>query len=113
MSKLPKFLIAKNELASLASDDIFIVHTQEPKFIAKVVKTNAVELLELQQKTFVNYKGKNYNIGAQTMVKGQLYAIFVVEFLSEPDLSEIDKTGSGGLMSRMGDWFHNYIKITK
>lgn len=110
MSKLPKFLIAKNEMASV---DTFVVHTQEPKFIAKVVKTNVVELLELQEKTFVNYKGKNYNIGSQTMVNGQLYAIFVVEFWSEPDLSEIDKTGSGGLMSRMGDWFHNYMKITK
>jgi hypothetical protein len=52
-------------------------------------------------------------MGAQKRFDGQLYGLFVIEFLSKPDLSKIDKSGSGSLMSRMGDWWFAYLKFKK
>lgn len=107
MAKLPKFLVAQNE--QTAPGEVFVLHTQEPAFVAKIVQTNAIELLELQKKFPITVKGIKYDsIGTQTRVKDQLWAAFVIEFFQEPDI-DAEAQGTGGLMSRLGDWLHNYI----
>jgi hypothetical protein len=96
-NKPPKFLICRNKLAT---DKVFVLHTQEPKFLAEIRKTNAMELLELQ---------KEFPIGVQTRVDKQLWVALVLEFYDQPEV-DTQATGSGGLMSRLGDWLHTYIK---
>ena len=100
-NKLPKFLIAANEQAM--PETLFILHTREPKFLAKVIPTDALELLAIQ---------KYYPFGVQTRFNGQLFAIVVLEFYDDAEIDE-KATGSGGLMSRMGDWFYNYLTNQK
>jgi len=108
MAKLPRFLIAQNEQTDPNSQ--YVVHTQEPAFIAKIVRTNSLELLDLQKKFPITVNGVKYDsIGTQTRVGDQLWAAFVIEFFQDPDM-EAEAQGSGGLMSRLGDWMHNYIK---
>lgn len=109
--KLPKFLICNNQMVNT---DLYILHTQKPRFLAKVIPTNQLELLDLQKQISVKVGELNYFIGCQTRYNNQLYYIGVVEFYYDDkiELPEIDVNaiGSGGLMSRMGDWFYSYLK---
>lgn len=108
MKKLPKFLLCHNVQAAPAS--MWVLHTQSPRFIAEVLLTNHVELLELQKTEGFVYKSQHFSMGAQTQVDGQLYAIIVREILDDLNIKIVDGIGSGGIMSRMGDWFHSYMK---
>lgn len=98
--KLPKFLICSNPMVD---NSLFILHSQKPKFIAQVIPTNHVELLDIQ---------KIYDYGCQTKFNNQLFAIVIIEWLDTAYLQE-RQTVAGGLMSRMGDWFFNYLKFLK
>lgn len=108
MKKMPKFLLCHNVKAAPAS--VWVLHTQSPRFIAEVLPTNHLELLELQKSEGFVYKSERFNMGAQTQVDGQLYAIIVREIFDDLDIEIVDGIGSGGIMSRMGDWFHSYMK---
>ena len=114
MKKLPKFLICKNEPAE--PNGLFVLHTQKPLFLARAIKTDSLNLLELQKQNSCTVRGVQYNIGVQTRVNEQLWALFVIRFFNIEETSpeiDIEAVGSGGLMSRLGDWFHSYIKQSK
>jgi hypothetical protein len=110
-NKLPKFLVCKNPMAE--PDGLYILHTRPPQFIAKAIKTDSLTLLELQKSTFCTINEVQYNIGVQTRVNGQLWALFVLEFYCNEVEINPNEIGSGGLMSRLGDWFHAYIKYVE
>lgn len=105
-NKLPKFLICKNELLD---ETTYILHTRQPAFLAKVIPTNEIEMLDVQRQISVQVGELNYFIGAKTRVNGQLYWLAVVKFYEIPEI-DINAIGTGGLMSRMGDWFFSYLK---
>lgn len=100
-------MVCKNQLAE--PEGIFVLHTRTPKFIARAVKTDSLTLLELQKQHNCIVNGITYNIGAQTRVNDQLWALFVIDLYDSIDI-DLNAIGSGGLMSRMGDWFHAYLK---
>lgn len=96
-----------------APESLWVLHTQSPRFLAEVIPTNHVELLELQQSEFVDYQGRRFRLGAQTTVDGQMFALIVRLIMDSVPIEVVDSVGTGGLMSRMGDWFHAYMKDTK
>jgi len=107
--KLPKFLTTHNPL--LGNNTIYVIHTQSPAFIAEALLVDSVQLLSLQKEKFFTFNNKKYSLGTQTRVNGQLWALFVVRFFDDPENHVSSREiGSGGLMPRMGDWFHAYMK---
>jgi hypothetical protein len=107
MKKFPAFLLAQNKKA--CPDKLYIIHTRKPRFIAQAIATDLFNLEQVQKEHLVNINDVDYSIGAQTRVDGQLWALVVLEFYDNIDV-DITSIGSGGLMSRMGDWFHAQIK---
>lgn len=103
MSKLPKFLFCNN---IMASERIFILHTQKPVLLVEIFEfDNESDWMEFQ---------KHIPIGARTQVDDKYY---VLEHIWEEDDNDprftqeyCDKIAK--IMSRMGDWWHAYVKIT-
>jgi len=97
MKELPKFIVAQNVLAD--PEGIYIIHTQKPAFVAKAFpKTGEIEP--------VDKLAEKYPAGARTnRINGTYYIIAVIRFFEQADPNGLEK-----IMSRMGDWFFNYVK---
>lgn len=108
-TKLPKFIATHNPM--IGNQTIYIVHTQSPAFIAEAEPSTVVDFVSKPHPKFVEFNGKRISMGAQTTVNDVFYVITVRLFFEDP-FPHMDETaqGSGGLMSRMGDWFHAYMK---
>ena len=95
--KLPQFLIAKNPLASKR---VFILHTQEPRFLAEVLRSKYMER--------VNELAQEYDFGTRTHPINGVHYIAVVLELYDNKGERFEK-----IMSRMGDWLFNYVTNSK
>lgn len=96
--KLPKFMIAENPMASKR---VFILHSRSPRFIAEAFH------FELdQEKDWLKVK-QMFDHGASVDYPGELIAVGV--HWMEPN--ELDSSRLAKLMSRMGDWYHAYLKF--
>lgn len=108
-TKLPKFIATHNPM--IGNDIIYIVHTQTPAFIAEAQPSSVVNFVNSPHLKFTVFNGKKISVGAQTTVNDVFYVITVRVFFEDPFPHMDEKAqGSGGLMSRMGDWFHAYMK---
>ncbi len=96
MSDLPKFILSYDR----DKQSEYIIHTQEPPFIAQVFPENG-------QVQPVNMIAKKYPLGTRTnRINGTYYLIPVIRLFEEPkDQEQLPK-----LMSRMGDWYYSVIK---
>lgn len=98
--KLPKFLIADNEMAS---SRLFIVHTRTPRFIAEAFHFGIDEESEwLATK-------KKFNQGASVDWPSELITLGVVWM----EGNDLDPDRVAKLMSRMGDWYYSWLKFQK
>ncbi|MDR1594630.1 MAG: hypothetical protein LBS43_09155 [Prevotellaceae bacterium] len=59
MAKVPKFLIAANEMADL--DGVYILHTRKPRFLAKV-QEDGFELVDIIDSFTEYYNGDESKI---------------------------------------------------
>lgn len=118
MSKIPKFLLCKNDAAQPGA--LFLFHTQRPRFVGKIVIFDQLQDFEKWQlsppsNAFCSISGNKSFVGTRTTVNNSIIAMYVVEFIDEPG-SEIPADGEfmhGGLMARTGDWMHSYFKDNK
>jgi len=96
MSNLPKFILSFDRDKQCE----YIIHTQEPPFIAQVFPENG----HVQP---VNMIAKKYPIGTRTnRINGTYYLIPVIKLFYMPkDPNQLPK-----LMSRMGNWYYSVIK---
>lgn len=97
MKTLPKFLIAHNVTAD--SDAIYVVHTQNPRFIGKVLPISG-DMIQID-KIMQQYK---FEAGCRTnrLPTGEFYIMGVVMWIDKGIDNEFPK-----LMSRTGDWLFN------
>lgn len=79
MANHPRFMICMNEMAE--PDSEYILHTQEPRFLAKRVHDNPTTDFEI-----------------------------IIEFDSIAKFFNNDPMKLAKLMSRMGDWYVTYLK---
>ena len=98
MKKLPSFIVAKNPMVD---HRVFIIHARNPRFIAEPVHFNLD-----QEKEWMQFKRES-NLGASVDYPGKLIAIRVHW------IEDNDQTAQrlAKLMSRMGDWYHAYLKF--
>jgi hypothetical protein len=103
--KSAKFLIAENPIV----DDgrVFVIHLRDPVIIAE-----AFHFHEDQESEWMRCKS-DFNAGASVDYPGELIFLGVVfcaplpkEWTAAQD--QADKLAK--IMSRMGDWYHNYLK---
>lgn len=96
MKELPRFIIAYDRQQKIE----YIIHTQEPAFIAKVIPNSG----DIETVAYLAFK---YPFATLTnRLNGTFYIIHVIKFFNVPaDLDSIPK-----LMSRMGDWYYSVIK---
>ena len=103
MNQLPKFMIAHNVAAE--PNAIYVVHTQYPAFIAQAIpRTGDIEDVTMLY--------KQYPIATRTKrIDGIWYIVAVIKWYDiYPDANQNDVDRIAKLMSRIGDWFFNYIK---
>lgn len=105
MAKYPKFLECINPNSD-NEDEVYIVHTQHPRFIAELFITNDEnEMMKFE---------KHFNVGGRTNHKNYTASIGVVEFWDTP--MNADKSSQeladdlAKLMRRCGDWYFNALK---
>jgi hypothetical protein len=96
--KSAKFLIAENPIVN--DGRVFIIHNREPIIIAE-----AFHFEEAQEAEWMEVR-RQFSIGATVDYPGELIALGAT-FCAPNDLSA-DKLAK--IMSRMGDWYHNYLK---
>ena len=91
-------MIANNPMVD---DRVFILHARFPKFIAEPLHFNLD-----QEKEWMQFKRES-NLGASVDYPGKLIAIRVHW------IEDNDQTAQrlAKLMSRMGDWYHAYLKF--
>lgn len=92
--KSSKFLIAENPVV----DDgrVFVIHMRDP-----VIITEAFHFALSQEREWLECKSK-FEIGATVDYPGELIVLGAVFVAPGEDYEKI--------MSRMGDWYHNYLK---
>jgi hypothetical protein len=100
--KVSKFLIAENPVV----DDgrVFVVHMRDPVIIAE-----AFHFSLDQEDEWMQCKSQ-FEIGASVDYPGELIVLGAI-FCAVPsggDQNDADKLAK--IMSRMGDWYHNYLK---
>ena len=113
MKQLPKFMIAHNVAAE--PNAIYVVHTQYPAFIAQAIpRTGDIEDVTMLY--------KQYPIATRTKcIDGIWYIVAVIKWYDiypdaiypddiYPDDIQYDVDRIAKLVSRIGDWFFNYIK---
>ena len=89
MSKLPKFMLASNPMAS--PNSMFILHARKPFFLAEVL-TNIDD-----------------DINIRFTVNGVKYGLKIAENFNNSNKLEIPE----GLLNRLFDWVHAYIKFSE
>lgn len=105
--KTPKFLICENPLGK-EPGRIFILHNREPFILAE-----AFHFDESQNEEWMRCKSA-FTIGASVDYPGELIALGAVwtfgNTLSAMSAQEQADT-LAGVMRRMGDWYHAYLKF--
>lgn len=94
--KTPKFLIAENPL--IDDGRVFIIHARDPFIFAEVFHFNLD-----QEKEWMDCKRK-FSVGSSVDYPGELICIGAIFIATD------SAEGLAGLMSRMGDWYHAYLK---
>ncbi|HRK01001.1 MAG TPA: hypothetical protein PL089_15430 [Ignavibacteria bacterium] len=95
--KPSKFLICENPLTN--DERVFIIHTGTPVMLAEVFHFDID-----QEEEWMKCK-RSYNVGASVDYPGELISIGAVWMEEYSDVNKLAK-----LMSRMGDWYHAYLK---
>lgn len=96
MSDLPKFILSYDR----EKKQEYIIHTQPPAFIAKVIP-------DYGQLKDITELIKDYQFGARTnRINGTYYIIPVIRFFEDAE----DPERLPKLMSRMGDWYYSVAK---
>jgi len=102
---ISKFLVAEN---TMLSDDVFIVHTRKPRFIAKVMEFENRDEIDVYKKVFdseslekaISYSEKEHN--------STHYLFVPYEYLD--DLSdETQREDISKVLKRMADWYRAYL----
>ena len=103
MDKAAKFLIAENP--QVDDGRVFIVHFRDPVIIAEAYH------FEFDQEEEYMYYRSQFDFSATVDYPGELIVLGGVFFAPLPwkDQQEIADNLSK-IMSRMGDWYHNYLK---
>lgn len=106
--KASKFLIAENPIVN--DGRVFIVHLRDPVIIAE-----AFHFDMHQEKEWMECKSQ-FKIGASVDYPGELISIGAV-YVANDKISESFKLYTqkesdnlAKIMSRMGDWYYNYLK---
>jgi hypothetical protein len=104
MAKYPKFLECVNPNGS--PDDLYILHTQSPRFIAKLlISDDEGEIMDFQ---------RHFTVGGKTDYKHLSAVIGVIEFWDnpyKPDLSTQEQADRlAKLLRRCADWYHSTLK---
>jgi hypothetical protein len=104
MAKYPKFLECINPNGDI--DDIYILHTQAPRFIAAVLITNdEAEMLQFENQ---------FKACGRTTYKNDTASIGVIEFWDNPwkeGLTPQEQADSiAKLMRRCADWYYPVLK---
>ena len=103
MDKTSKFLIAENPIVN--DGRVFIVHFRDPVIIAE-----AHHFEMDQEKDYMNLKSQ-FDIGATVDYPGELIFVGAVFLAPLPWKDSQEKADNlAKIMSRMGDWYHNYLK---
>lgn len=93
--KVAKFLIAENPIVN--DGRVFIVHMRDPVIIAEAFHFDLS-----QEKEWMDCKSK-FAVGASVNYPGELIVLGAI-FMSAQS-NDLPK-----IMSRMGDWYYNYLK---
>ncbi|MBE7443056.1 MAG: hypothetical protein HS119_11440 [Flavobacteriales bacterium] len=96
MAKLPKFMICENPM--IKEHRIFICHTQTPFILAEAFHYDID-----QEQEWLECKSI-FSVGASVDYPGELICLGAVMFDS------VDADTLAKIMSRMGDWYHSYLK---
>lgn len=103
MAKYPKFLECVNPNSD--PDDLYIIHTQYPRFIAQLlISDDEDEIMSFQ---------RHFNIGGKTDYKDLSACIGVLEFWDEvKSTGDVQKDADylAKLMRRCADWYHLTLK---
>jgi hypothetical protein len=103
--KSAKFLIAENPVV----DDgrVFIVHLRDPVIIAE-----AFHFDEDQESEWMEVK-RQFTTGASVDYPGELIflgGVFCAPLPKEWTTAQLQADKLAKIMSRMGDWYYNYLK---
>ncbi|MFO0414894.1 MAG: hypothetical protein ACK52I_22200 [Pseudomonadota bacterium] len=105
--KTSKFLIAENPVVN--DGRIFIIHMREPVIIAEAFHFDIDKEHEWMECK------KNYSVGASVDYPGELIFLGAnyIEPLPSKWLDDPQKCADvlAKIMSRMGDWYYNYLKF--
>lgn len=100
--KSAKFLIAENPIV----DDgrIFVIHMRDPVIIAEAFHFDEEQETEwMQQKSM-------FDVGASVDYPGELILLGAVFVAPMPGSEQYQADKLAKIMSRMGDWYHSYLK---
>lgn len=101
--KSAKFLIADNPLVN--DGRTFIVHMREPVIIAEVFH------FDLDQESEWMECKSHFTTGVSVEYPGELIFLGVVFMAPLPWADpQVQADNLAKIMSRMGDWYHNYLK---
>lgn len=103
MAKYPKFLECVNPNGD--PDDLYILHTQHPKFIAQL-------LISDDESEIMNFQ-KHFTVGGKTDYKDLSAVIGVIEFWDEIKSTgdfQKDADNLANLLRRCADWYHLTLK---
>jgi len=102
-TKISKYMICENPLVDDAR--VFILHCRKPVIIAEAFH------LEPDQEAEAMEMKKQFTVGASVDYPGEyiiLGAIFIEPVESNDPQNTADDLAK--IMSRMGDWYHSYLK---
>jgi len=104
--KASKFLIADNPIVS--DGRVFIIHFRDPLIIAE-----AFHFGVHQESEWMNCKS-NFTFGASVDYPGELIflgGVFCAPLPASWSTMQIQADKLAKIMSRMGDWYHTYLKF--
>ena len=111
MSKTPKFLIARNPMAGEKyGHRVFILHAREPVMLAEVFH------FELDEEEIWMACKSQFKVGSSVTYtyQDELICIGSLWMVENEKLRAMDAQARADylakLMSRMGDWYHAYLK---
>jgi hypothetical protein len=117
MKGLPRFLFLPDIFAG--ENRQYLICTNKPACIAEIFEYSSIEEIEKDQANppdnwFIKLNGKDTVIAGRTKydINGVYYVIVIRKFFEEPTARDIPIEGNitGGVISRMLDWFYAHKK---